>query len=274
MLAPRLALLFSMMLLVSAGLLFSVQPMVSKMLLPTLGGAPLVWTTAMVFFQTALLLGYFYAYGSIRLLSVRHQILLHIVLLLAVLFLLPLEVSERWGAPDFEHPQNWLLMVLGGVIAFPFVVIAGSTTLAQNWFAHSNHPRARDPYFLYAASNLGSIIALLAYPLAIEPRLPLAMQSSMWSMIYVGFIALVLACGASVWRRVESGGSNPVAPVVQETSPPPTWSTRMQWLALAFAPSMLLLAVTLHLQTDVAAVPLLWVAPLAVYLLTFVVTFY
>jgi len=279
MMPPLLTLVFSISLMVGAGLLFSVQPMVGKMMLPMLGGAPAVWTTAMVFFQSALLVGYVYAFLSSRYLALRAQVVLHLAALFAALGILPIAISDVWGSPDLALPQLWLLTVLLGVVALPFVIVAGSSTLLQNWFAHSNHPRASDPYFLYATSNLGSIVALLAYPFLIEPRLTVALQSRAWTMLYLTLIGLSALCGASVWRS--SGARSAVI----ATTPPPdaskpaseastSWNARLQWLSLSLAPSMMLFGVTLHIQTDVAAIPFLWIAPLAVYLLTFIFSFY
>jgi hypothetical protein len=274
-----LTVVFSVALLVSAGLLFSVQPMISKMVLPALGGAPAVWITAMVFFQGALLAGYAYAYASTKYFSVRTQIVVHLALLLGALYVLPIGISDAWGAPDLALPQVWLITVLLGVVALPFIVTAGSATLLQNWFSQSRHPHASDPYFLYAASNAGSIIALLAYPTVLEPTLALEQQSSAWSLIYIGFIALALICGAAVWKSstlksatTSASQSAPEADDSQDFTM--TWAMRLQWTMLAFAPSMMLLGVTLHIQTDIASIPFLWVMPLTIYLLTFVITFY
>lgn len=274
-----LTLVFSISLIVSSSLLFSVQPMVSKMMLPMLGGAPSVWTTAMVFFQGALFVGYAYAFLSSKYLTVRAQIILHLVALLGALLILPVTISDTWAVLDMENPQIWVLTVLLAVVAWPFVAVAGSATLLQNWFAHSNHRSALDPYFLYAASNLGSIVALLAYPFVLEPRLTLQAQSQAWSLLYLVLVPMTACCGASVWRSsrlVPSGVNGLQSAPSGKPSPkvPPNWTLRLQWLVLSFAPSMMLLGVTLHIQTDIAAIPFLWVGPLSIYLLTFIVTFY
>ena len=188
----RLTLIFSFSLFVSASLLFSIQPMVSKMLLPVLGGSPAVWTTAMVFFQGALLAGYAYAFAAAKYLPVKRQIVIHMILLIVAVYVLPITISDTWADANVSAPQFWLLTVLLAVVGLPFIAIAGSTTLLQNWFTHSGHETASDPYYLYAASNAGSLFALLAYPTIIEPFLTLDQQADYWSVAYFCWIALIL----------------------------------------------------------------------------------
>ena len=260
--------LFATTLFVSAVLVFWVQPMFSRMVLPLLGGSPAVWNTAMVFFQTALLAGYLYAHVVTRCLSVRRQVVLHLILLAIAALTLPLSIGPEWEPPTQRTPVPWLLALLAWTLGIPFLVASSTAPLLQKWFAASGHPGARDPYFLYGASNLGSILALLGYPLVLEPILPLDGQNQAWAIGY-GCLALMVAlCGLAVWR------------LPRERSKETTVGTgkigsihRIRWLALAFAPSSLLLAVTSHITTDLASAPLLWVVPLTLYLLTFVIVF-
>jgi hypothetical protein len=270
----RLLLAFSLALFVSASLLFSVQPMISKMVLPILGGSPAVWITAMVFFQGALLAGYGYAYTVIRFMPLKAQVITHLTFLTLALFILPMSISESWGTPDWQTPQIWLLTVFMGVVAFPFVVASGSTTLLQSWFSHSKHRHASDPYFLYAASNAGSLLALLAYPTILEPVLTLSQQTKGWAIFYCFLISLIAFCGVVILRtsnvRLSAGFEDPT---VSRRPPSIPWSIKIQWIGLAFAPSMLLLGTTLFIQTDIASIPFFWVAPLAIYLLTFIIAF-
>lgn len=268
--------LFSVSLLLSAALIFSIQPMLSKMVLPVLGGAPLVWNTVIVFFQGALLAGYLYAFLSIRFLTVKGQAILHLLLLVAALYFLPVAVSEAWGEPSPGSPQLWLLSSLLAFVTVPFVVLSGTSTIFQNWYAHLGGRNSTDPYFLYVASNTGSLFALLSYPVLIEPQLELGGQSRDWMVMYVALIAGSALCAACLGRRWWQGGpvvARSNAAGTEKTARRPGWATRLRWVGLALVPSILLLAVTLHISTNIAAVPFLWVAPLAVYLLTFIVAF-
>jgi hypothetical protein len=270
-------LIFGLGLFASASLLFAVQPMASKMVLPILGGSPAVWTTSMVFFQGALLAGYVYAFLSSRYLPLKIQILIHIGVLLVAFFFLPISISADSANPDMNVPQVWLLTILIGMVAMPFVAIAGSTTLLQNWFAHSSHHSAADPYFLYAASNGGSLLALLAYPVVLERLFDLDRQSGIWTAFYVAAVLLIAICGACVWKSGSLPGENMATPgdkaLPDAKEYRPTLKTRVGWAAFAFVPSLMLMGVTLHITTDIASAPFLWVAPLAIYLVTFIVAF-
>lgn len=256
--------LFACTLAVSALLLFWAQPMFGRMALPLLGGAPAVWSTAMAFFQAALLAGYAYAHLATRLLTPRAQAALHLSLLAAAALTLPIALPGGWRPPAEGTPIPWLLGLLAVGVGAPFFVASATAPLLQAWFARTAHKDARDPYFLYAASNLGSLAALIGYPLAVEPLLGLTEQSWAWAAGY-GALALLVALCAFAAR----GGT---APALAE-APPTSWAARARWVALAFVPASLLLGVTQHITTDLAAVPLFWVAPLALYLLTFVVAF-
>lgn len=264
--------LYAATLFLSAALLFLVQPMFAKLALPLLGGAPAVWNICMVFFQAALLAGYAYAHFSTRMLGFRRQALVHAAVMLLALVALPLAVPAEWVPDAQASPVRDLLLLLAIAVGLPFFVIASTAPLLQKWFSTGGHAHARDPYHLYAASNLGSLSALLAYPLLIEPTLGRDQLGALWSAGYVLLIALVAACAVPLWRA--AAGIAPGAPATAaDPAAPPTWRRRLRWIALAAAPSSLMLGVTTHLTTDVAAVPLLWVVPLALYLLTFVLVF-
>ena len=268
--------LFAATLTVSALLLFCVQPLIAKMILPLLGGAPAVWNTCMVFFQAALLGGYLYAHLLTTRLAPRAQVAVHVGLLLTALLALPLVVVDAAGAPRLPlapdaEPVLWLLQLLALTVGLPFFVVAASAPLLQKWFAGTSDPAAGDPYFLYIASNIGSMVALLGYPLLIEPLLGLPAQSGSWLAGYLLLIALTAACGVLALRgaRATPTAGDALPEVVETLS----WQRRLHWLALAFVPSALMLAVTSYITTDVASMPLLWVVPLALYLLSFIVAF-
>jgi hypothetical protein len=264
----------------SACLLFVVQPMVAKALLPTYGGSPAVWNVCMVFFQAVLLAGYLYAHVSVRWLGPRWQPLLHVAFLLIPLLVLPI-AAPGWAAPTGAADHRWwLLAVLWVMVGLPFLMVSTTGPLLQRWYSFTNGPSAADPYFLYAAGNLGSFAALLAYPFIIEPGWPLDVQADIWAVAYVFFAVGVGLCAVALWRRravrvvdlvaTSSTGGPRSAEAVGER---PSWRSRLAWVVFAFVPSSLMLGVTLHLSTDVAAVPLLWVVPLALYLLSFVIAF-
>lgn len=264
--------LFAVAIFTSAALVFVVQPMVTKLVLPMLGGSPSVWNTAMVFFQTALLAGYGYAHLLQRLTSMRAQMATHLVLLLLAALFLPLKINGVLGDPDPNAPIGWLLATLALSVGAPFAVLSATAPLLQAWYARVRvgHADGRNPYVLYAASNLGSFLALLAYPLILEPLMTLSGQRVSWSGGYAAFMLMVVALAVVAWRRGQIGGA-PVARL--ETSAPIPWREKIILVLLAAAPSSLMLGVTAHLATDVASAPFLWVIPLALYLLTFVIAF-
>lgn len=264
--------LFATTLFVSAFLMFLVEPMIARMVLPLLGGAPAVWNTCLVFFQFMLLGGYAYAHGATRWLGVRRHIVVHAIVLLLPLLVLPIGL-HRLPPDSSQAPVVWLLLALFGSIGLPFFVLSTSAAVLQKWFSATDDESAGDPYFLYAASNLGSFIALLAYPLAVEPTLRLKDQARLWTIGYAVLVALSFACAAVVWRRSASATGRASALDASASAEPVAWARRGRWVALAFIPSSLLLAVTNYISTDVASVPLLWIVPLSVYLLTFVVAF-
>ena len=273
---------YAVTLFVSATLLFVVQPMVGKMILPTLGGTPAVWNTCMFFFQAVLLAGYAYAHGSVAWLGVRRQAGLHIILLLIPLSVLPIYVAIDTAPPAGGNPVVWLLLRLVVSVGLPLFLVSSTAPLLQKWFAQTRHPSARDPYFLYAASNAGSLLALLCYPLLVERNLMLGEQSRFWSFGYIALIALAIGCAVVAWSSSPLPGAERDSTLsVTSTkdgagngaSGGLTLKRRVWWILLTTIPSSLLLGVTSHITTNVAAVPLLWVIPLALYLSTFILVF-
>ena len=268
--AGHLPWLYGAALFTAALLLFWIQPLYTKMTLPYFGGAPAVWTTASMFFQCALLGGYLYAHVLTRALGFREQVLVHLALLALVFPLLPFAVDAAAAAGAARDPLDTLLVLLAAGIGLPFVAVAATAPLLQRWFSHTRHADAADPYFLYAASNAGSMLALAGYPLVIEPALGLARQSLLWAGGYA-LLALALAvCAAAAWR-LRAPAEPAAAPAV--AAPGLSWRERALWLALAFAPSSLMLGVTQHVSSEIAAVPLMWVVPLALYVATFINAF-
>jgi hypothetical protein len=256
--------IYAATLFLSAWMLFLVQPMVAKMVLPRLGGSSSVWNTAMCFFQAMLLLGYLYAHLLTRLGRHAHGAIHGLVLLGAACFL-PLDLSQATPPPE-AIPVLWLIGQLAVTVGPPFFALSATAPLLQHWFSRTAHRAATDPYFLYAAGNAGSLLALVVYPLLVEPSLPLAAQSQGWA------VGLILVGGgiALCWLACRDGGAAPrrAVPVAR-----PGRGERLRWVGLAFVPSALLLAVTAYITTDLASAPLLWVIPLALYLLTFIFTF-
>jgi spermidine synthase len=305
--------LFAAAIFVSAMLLFLVQPMVAKMVLPLLGGSPSVWNTCMVFFQAALLAGYAYSHYLPRLIGLRRHAVVHGVVLLAPALVLP--IALRGGAPGpASEPVGWLLAILAASVGLPFLVVATSAPLLQKWFAASGHRASGDPYFLYAASNAGSLLALVCYPLVVEPRLGLAEQGRAWTIGYGCMVVMGVACIGVMLRKGGRGGltaggavatadragadpsgcarekglaggaapglagppagdDQPCGPLGAVAADGLTGGRRALWVMLAFVPSSLMLGATQYVSTDIAAVPLLWVAPLSLYLLTFIIAF-
>jgi len=267
--------IFALTVFVSSCLLFVVQPMMAKLVLPLLGGAPAVWNTCMVFFQVCLLLGYAYAHLTTRWLSVRMQAILHVLLLAAALVVLPLRIPGGWSPPASANPVGWLLLLLLVAVGLPFAIVSTTAPLLQRWFAHAESSRSQDakksePYFLYAASNLGSMVALLSYPLLVEPSLHLNFQSRYWSIGYGVLIGLIASCALSASGGPRSGSSVPSS---SHTLDRVRWTRRIRWIVLSMIPASYLLGVTTYITTDIAAVPLLWVLPLALYLLSFILVF-
>ncbi|MDF3053131.1 MAG: hypothetical protein K0S19_1236, partial [Geminicoccaceae bacterium] len=266
-----MGLMFTFAVFLSAALLFAIEPMFGKMVLPRLGGSPAVWTTCMLFFQVALLLGYWYAHIGPSWLGLRRHTLIHLVLLALCLFLLPITVTDTAGAVRLEHPTLWLLSVLTISLGVPFVLLSSTGPLLQVWFSRTSHPSAHSPYFLYAASNAGSLIALLSYPFLLEPTTTLKGQTRLWSLGYIALVALVSICALYLMRS--SGSSPHLTEPAAATVPRVSRATMLRWVLLAFVPSSFFLALTTHMTTDIAAVPLLWIIPLVLYLLSFTMVF-
>jgi hypothetical protein len=267
----RLALpVFALAIFLSAFLLFSVQPLFTKMVLPRLGGAPAVWSVAMVFFQGVLLMGYLYAHALTRYCAPRVAVATHLTLLAIVFALaLPIGLAAGWGRPPVEGEALWLIGLFAVSVGLPFFAVSANGPLLQAWFARTGHSAAADPYFLYGASNFGSFLALIAYPFLIEPLLPLNQQSTLWTLGFAGLGGVIGLCGGLLL-------ATPRAPVMRgpkAAAAPVAWRDRLIWIGLSAVPSGLLVAVTAHVTTDVAAVPLLWIVPLALFLLTFVLAF-
>ena len=286
----------------SSFLLFSIQPMFAKMILPWFGGSAAVWTTCLVFFQTALLAGYSYAWLAVKRLRPRRQAMTHTVLLALAIALLPVEAGPQWRpAPDSAgHPAARILAMLAAVLGLPYVLLSTTGPLLQSWYARmgsrelggqaspagsenreetpapdsAKSPTDSQPYRLFALSNAGALIALMAYPLWIEPRLPVHVQERLWS---IGFVIFAVLCAITAWiaanvgQRIWSNAKDEASPRQATRSPAPL--RRVEWIALAGVGSMLLLATTNQLTQNVAPVPLLWIVPLAIYLLTFILTF-
>lgn len=261
--------LFATTMFVGAVLLFWVQPLFTKMVLPLLGGSPSVWNTALVFFQAALLCGYGYAHLLTRYLGARSQCLAHLCLLGAAAVALPIGIAEGWRPDAVTPPALWLIGLLAVSIGAPFFAVATTAPLIQRWFSRTGHPHASDPYFLYAASNLGSVAVLLSFPFVIEPLFGTRGQAFGWMLGFGALAACIAACAGSVWRS--SARTEPTRP--PSDAKRPTWRRRLTWLAYSAVPSALLLAVTGHISTDIASAPLMWVAPLTLYLLSFVNAF-
>lgn len=255
----------------SALLLFSVQPLFTKMVLPRLGGSPAVWSVAMVFFQSLLLGGYAYAHYLMTLKSRVVPVAVHLVLLVVAILTLPLSIASGWGEPPASGYAFWLLGLFAVSIGLPFFALAANNPMLQAWFVRTGHPDGPDPYFLYASSNIGSFLALLSYPVLFEPMFTLRTQNLIWTCGYALLIVLIAACGVLLLRSPPM--SVEAVSASEGDAPPPTWETRLRWIFLAAVPSGLLIAVTAHISTDVAAAPLLWVLPLSLYLLTWVLVF-
>jgi hypothetical protein len=326
--------LFAATLFVSAFILFLVQPIIGKMILPALGGTPQVWNTCMVFFQAALLAGYAYTHTVSTRLPLRKQLILHGALLFLPIILLLLMASQSadhspfsvlgFRPPPGGNPIPYTLFQLTLMVGLPFFVVATSAPLLQKWFASTGHPAAKDPYFLYAASNAGSLIALVAYPFVVEPFLLLRQQAWTWTIGYSLLLLLVIVCILLVWKvtvgmrlapatglaappKEESpppgGQTNPPATGVTAAPPasapqttaikkPPkhlpkareeelipsmmeelTTQRKVRWVALAAIPVSLMLGVTTHITTDLSPSPTVWLVPLTLYLLSFILVF-
>jgi SAM-dependent methyltransferase len=269
---PRLLLrIYAAAIFLSAALLFAVQPMFTKMVLPKLGGTPSVWSVAMVFFQAVLLAGYAYAHALTSYLPAKRAVIVHLAVMAAATLFLPLAIAPWWGRPPADATAAlWLLGLFTVSIGLPFFALSANGPLLQAWFARTDHPAAANPYFLYAASNIGSFLALLSYPFVMEPLTTLGEQTRGWTVLFLLLIALIAWCGVLMLRSART----PAAAAVQVSAEPaPAWPSIARWVVLAAIPSALLISVTSHISTDIAAAPFMWVIPLALYLATFVIVF-
>ena len=259
----------------SAALVFLVQPMFAKMATPLLGGSPNVWNVSLVCFQGALLLGYAYAHALNHFVkSVKTQVGIHALVLIVGGLVLPFQLTQILGAPDPSQPTLWLMGVFALSIAPPFAVISATAPLVQSWYSHSGRADAADPYHLYGASNIGSLLGLAAYPFLLEPMTSLAIQTQTWTLGYVVLAALLIISGVLASKgpgRVDMPSYESALSTGRTKNA--RWKQRLGWVVLAFVPSSLLVGVTTHIATDVASAPFLWAPPLMLYIGTFIIVF-
>ncbi len=271
--------LFTVGIFAGSFMLFLIQPMVGKILLPLLGGAPAIWTTCMLFFQAALLAGYLYADRSIALLGCNRQSVLHLMLMIGSWLLLPVSIDTAGLETAHASPASWLLSRLTTSIGLLFFLLAANAPLLQRYYSQSGQPDADNPYFLYSASNAGSLLALLAFPFMLEPFMGAGDIRRLWSVGYI-FLTLILgACSFMIWKHVDNYDldsrmrGNDKHSTSSETYVIPGWVDNIRWAFYGFLPCSAMLAVTTHITADIASAPLLWILPLAGYLLSFILAF-
>jgi hypothetical protein len=260
--------LFAGTLFISASLMFVLQPMFGKVLLPYLGGAASVWNTCMVFYQSILFIGYFYAHLLSNYCTHNRQLLIHGMLMLISISFLPVSLPENSSPPTESNPTWWLLTMLLVSIGLPFFILSTTSPLVQKWFSKIGHETSHDPYYLSIASNTGSLLALLSYPFWLEPQIGLTNQQQFWSSAF-----LLLCCFIGLCMLVlKYQGQNRIeSPVLTNLTDKPGLLLKFKWLVLSFVPSSLLLGTTNYISIDIASVPLLWVIPLALYLISFII---
>lgn len=263
--------LFAGTLFISATLMFVLQPMFGKILLPLLGGTPAVWNTCMVFYQALLFAGYLYAHWLTSNSGTQRQIQVHSALLIISIIALPVALPAGTTPPTESNPTLWLIWTLLLAIGMPFFVVSTTAPLLQKWFSQCGHHSSHDPYYLYAASNAGSLLALLSYPFIIEPHIGLAEQRLIWSIAYGLLCLLIIGCSLALWRS--QAGNDSDEGIADDENDQTPLREQLHWLALALVPSSLLLGLTQFISTDIAAVPLLWIVPLTIYLLSFILVF-
>lgn len=259
-------LFYAVTIFLSAFLLFQVQPLIAKFILPWFGGSASVWNAALLFFQLLLLAGYFYAHCMIRYLTAKRQFWTHVTLLAASFAMLPIIPNARWKPSSGEAPTLGIILVLAATIGLPYLLLASTSPLLQAWYLRAKSTAV--PYRLFALSNFGSMLALLSYPVVIEPKFRLTQQAIGWS---TGYVAFALVCILAAWKS--RGGTDALQEAAAENAPAPGLGTILLWIALAACASTLLLGTTTHLTQNVAPIPLLWVVPLSLYLLSFILAF-
>jgi len=260
-------LVYALTIFLSAFLLFQVQPMIAKIILPWFGGSAAVWTTAMMFFQVSLLVGYLYSFLSVRFLKPKQQAYLHIALLLACLLLLPVSPSPSWKPLADSNPTVRILGLLLATIGLPYFLLSSTGPLLQAWYLQTRSGAI--PYRLFALSNLGSMLALISFPVLVEPRLSSRGQTTIWS---VGFGIFAAACAIAAWRS-RTGVKAEAQPQAQADMPRPPVGKAILWICLSACAALMLLAFTTHMSQNVAPIPFLWVLPLTLYLLSFILCF-
>lgn len=257
---------YAVTIFLGAFLLFQVEPLIAKIILPWFGGSAAVWNAALLFFQLVLLLGYLYAHCLIRYLKPKQQTIVHCALLTASMFLLPILPSPAWKPAGGDDPTPRILALLGATIGLPYLLLSATSPLLQAWYVRARATAM--PYRLFALSNFGSMLALISFPAAVEPWLTSRHQAFFWSG---GYVVFAILCGAAAWRSRQDGAS-PATGLVEDP-PPPRWTSRILWIGLAACASAMLLGVTTDLTQNIAPVPLLWIVPLSLYLLSFIFCF-
>lgn len=275
--------LFGVTMFVSASLLFLIQPMVGKMVLPLLGGTPAVWNSCMVFFQALLLAGYYYSHRTSQQFTTRTQVMVHAAVLVGAVAVLlvgaalsenhsPVPIVKSLAPQGSTMPFFGVLALLAAAIGLPFFTVSTTAPLLQKWFSETGHPSAKDPYFLYAASNFGSLLSLLLYPILIEPKLRLVEQAWLFAGGFIVLAVMIVLCGRIV-RGLPAAPKRSAAETARDDANAPTLLTKLRWLILAAVPSSLMLSVTTDVATDIVSMPMLWIVPLALYLITFIIVF-
>ncbi len=264
--------LFAATVFASAFLLFQVQPLISKFILPWFGGTPAVWSTCMLFFQVVLFFGYVYAHATTRFLSARHQAVLHIGLLVVAAALLPITPGDSWKPAADAQPILQIVKLLAACVGLPYFILSSTGPLLQRWF--SLQAPGTSPYRLYALSNVGSLLALISYPFVVEPAVGSPTQAWLWSTAFGMFTLLCALCAVRVMKGTSPGADDEAAQQ-EELKPPavPTFAASVRWFGLAMIASVMLLATTNQVCLDVATVPFLWIVPLTIYLLSFILCF-
>ncbi|MDY0030020.1 MAG: fused MFS/spermidine synthase [Pseudobdellovibrionaceae bacterium] len=265
---------FTITVFLSAYLLFVVQPLIGKIILPALGGTPMVWNTSMLFFQILLLGGYLYAHGITKIKSIRLQFAAHFgLVILAGLSTLPIYSGAQLVPDETVTPLIWQVQTMMYMVGLPFLFLSATAPLLQKWFSYSDHPDADNPYFLYASSNLGSVLALLLYPILVERLFPLAQQSEYWGYGYAMLGGFFLACCSLIFSHTKLKNTTEESHRKDASDEAPSKATLLKWLFLAFIPSSLMIGLTNFITTDIGSMPLFWVIPLTLYILSFVIAF-